>query len=66
MKTEQPPAPIVLTVNTIIDGAFIRAGDALPFTSAADLPESLKGYVAVDRDSDLIRRRLSRRPVSSA
>ena len=46
MPAPEQPSPIVLSVNAIVEGKFIHAGTALPFTSAADLPESLKPFIA--------------------
>jgi hypothetical protein len=49
-----------------VGGAALAVEDVIIAITAATRTSSLRGFVADDRDSDLIRRRLSRRPVSSA
>ena len=38
MKTEQPAGPVRLSVNTIVDGRWFAAGEALPNKDAAAVP----------------------------
>ena len=45
-KTTEPPAPIRLTCNTILENRFFNAGEPLPVASVADLPETLQPLVA--------------------
>ena len=42
---------ITLSVNTLIDGKFIQAGDPLP-VSSDNLPESLKPFVVTDDEPE--------------
>jgi hypothetical protein len=46
MPAPEQSSTLVLSANAIIGGVFFPAGDPLPFTSEADLPESLKPFVA--------------------
>jgi hypothetical protein len=43
--------PIILSVNTVIDGVFYRAGDPLP-VSAENLPDSLRPFVVTDSEPE--------------
>ena len=45
MASEPPPA-VILTVNAIVGGVFFHAGTPTPYASEADLPASLKPFVA--------------------
>ena len=45
-KTPEPPTPVILRENCIVNGVFIRAGEVTPYEREEDLPESLKGLVA--------------------
>jgi hypothetical protein len=42
---EQPAGPVVLSANVLVDGRFIPAGDATPFTEQS-LPPHLREYLA--------------------
>ena len=50
LPQQQEPIPITLSVNTLLDGKFIPAGDPLPVSSSDDLPESLKPFVVTSDD----------------
>jgi hypothetical protein len=39
------PTPLRLSVNTILGGKFIKAGEALPITNEEDLPENFRPFV---------------------
>ena len=45
-KPPEKPAGIILSCNTIFEGKFIAAGTVTPYKCEADLPESLKPFVA--------------------
>ncbi|MGB7838502.1 MAG: hypothetical protein WBL40_10375 [Terrimicrobiaceae bacterium] len=46
-KTEQPAGdPIVLTVGTIIAGQHYPAGKPLPYVNEADVPRTLRPFIA--------------------
>ena len=49
---QQPITPITLSVNTVLDGKFILAGDPLPVSSADDLPESLKPFAVTTANDE--------------
>jgi hypothetical protein len=61
---EPPSRPVSSRVE--VGGAALAVEDVIIAITAATRTSSLRGFVADGRDSDLIRRRLSRRPVSSA
>ena len=46
MKTEQTAGPVRLSVNTVVDGRWFAAGEALPYASEAGLPAVLKPFIA--------------------
>jgi hypothetical protein len=46
MAEPKPAEPLVLSVNCIHDGRFYAAGTATPYTSEADLPLAMKGFIA--------------------
>ena len=43
---EPPPQPVTLNVNCIVGGVFFHAGTPTPYATEADLPASLKPFVA--------------------
>jgi hypothetical protein len=47
-KATEPPAPIRISDNTIINGKWYNRGEALPFERAEDLPENLRPLVVTD------------------
>ncbi|CEF48929.1 unnamed protein product [uncultured bacterium] len=50
MKTEQPAGPVRLSVNTIVDGRWFAAGEALPYKDAAAVPPALQPFIVTDPD----------------
>jgi hypothetical protein len=48
----EPPQPINLSVNTVVDGKLIPADDPLPF-AADNVPPSLQLFVVTDDEPEL-------------
>ena len=49
-KPKQPPsAPVILSVNCLVDGKFFTAGSEVPFT-AETLPEHLRAFIATGEE----------------
>jgi hypothetical protein len=46
MSKQAAVEPVRLSTNCIVDGVFIRAGEALPFEREEDLPPNLKAVAA--------------------
>ena len=51
-QATEPPRPIRLTCNTILENRFFNRGEVLPITNIADLPENLKPYVVTDESAE--------------
>jgi hypothetical protein len=51
-KTTQPPGPIRISTNTILNGRFYNRGEPLPVASAADLPDNLKPLVVTEPEAE--------------
>jgi broad specificity phosphatase PhoE len=43
---------IVLSVNTVVDGRWFAAGEALPYKDAAAVPPALQPFVIISEDDD--------------
>ena len=51
-KKQQPAEPIRLRTAAIIDGAYYREGEPLPFVSENEVPPNLRHLIASDADAE--------------
>jgi hypothetical protein len=51
-QTTEPPAPIRISTNTILEGKFYTAGEPLPFACVADMPDNLRPLVVTEPEAE--------------